>query len=82
MLKDRSGNNHTNKDEVLKCWQEHFEADLNTKFPREPEAMLDIPPLPSDAETQGEITKDEIKKAIASMKNTKSQESMLLPLRC
>ena len=67
MVKDKSGNTHTNKDEVLKCWQEHFEAHLNTKFPHEPEAMLDIPPPPPDAETQGEITTEEIKKAIARM---------------
>ena len=43
MVKDKSGNTHTNKDEVLKCWQEHFKAYLNTKFPHEPEAKLGIP---------------------------------------
>ena len=56
----------------LFCWQEHFEAHLNTKFPHEPEAMLDIPPPPPDAETQGEITTEEIKKAIAKMENRKA----------
>ena len=44
MIKDKSGNTHTNKDEVLKCLQEHFEAHLNTKFPHEPEEMQGPPP--------------------------------------
>ena len=72
MVKYKSGNTHTNEDEVLKYWQEHFEAHLNTKFPHEPEAMLYIPPTPPDAETQGKITTEEIKKAITNMKNRKS----------
>ena len=72
MLKDKSDNTHTNRDNVLKCWQEHSEAHLNTRFPHQPEAMLDIPPPPLGAETQGEITTEEIKKAIANMKNRKA----------
>ena len=68
----KSGNTHTIKDEVLKCWQEHFEAHLNIEFPHKPEAILDIPPPPPDAETQEEITTNEIKKAIASLKNRKA----------
>ena len=79
MLKNKSGNNHTNKFEVLKCWQEHFEAHLNTEFPHEPEAMLGIPPPTPDAENEGEITTDEMKKAIAEI--GKPQESMSQPLR-
>ena len=43
MVNDKSGNTHTNRNEVLKCWQENFEAHLNTKIPHETEAMLDFP---------------------------------------
>ena len=61
MVKDNNGNTHKGKDEVLKCWQEHFEAHLNTKFPHEPEAMLDIPPPPPDAETHSNRKYQQIK---------------------
>ena len=72
MVKDKSSNTHANKDEILKCWQQHFEAHLNTKFPHEPEAMLEIPPLPPDAETIGEITAEEIKKGDREYEKPKS----------
>ena len=62
MVKDLSGNTHANKDEVLKCWQEHFEAHLKIKFPHEPQAMINIPPPPPDAETQVKKTTEEIKR--------------------
>ena len=39
-VKDMQGNTNTDKIEVLKCWEEHFSAHLNTAFPHRPNATV------------------------------------------
>jgi hypothetical protein len=72
MVKDKQGTKHSQLNEVMKCWEEHFKTHLNTAFPHVPEALSDIT-LPQHRESQEPaITKEEIRKAIKSMKNSKS----------
>ena len=70
-IKDKTGNTHTNKTEVLKCWQDHFKNHLNTKFPHDPEALADILEPAQDSNSQWKITKDLVK-AIAKTRNHKA----------
>ena len=66
---------HTNTEEVLKCWQEHFEAHLNTRFPHTPDALADIPEPAAELEISVEIVREEILKATHKMKNRKAPGS-------
>ena len=81
VIKDKTGNTHTKKTEVLKCWQDHFENYLNTKFLHDPEALADIPEPDQDSDSQGKTTKDEIVKAIVKMKNHKAPGIDVTPLK-
>ena len=49
-IKDKQGNTHKNKTTVLKSWEEHFSAHLNTSFPHQPSAIDEIPDAPEDAD--------------------------------
>ena len=71
-VKDKQGKTHTNKTKILKCWEEHFKAHLNTAFPYEPGAINDIPEPPEDADSLPDIEKSEILKAVKKLKNRKA----------
>ena len=42
VVKDKAGNKLTDKGEVLKCWEEHFNKHLNTEFSHDPNALGSI----------------------------------------
>jgi len=71
-VKDKQGNTHTNKSEVLKCWEEHFNTHLNTSFPHQPTAINEIPEAPEDAENLPPISEEEIERAVRKMKFRKA----------
>ena len=71
-VKDKQGNTHTNTEEVLKCWKDHFSTHLNTAFPHEPTAIEELPEPPQNADAQPPISIEEIKLAIKRMKNRKA----------
>ena len=71
-VKDKQGNTHTDKKEVLKCWEEHFSAHLNTAFPHQPPAIDEIPGPPEEADDLPPISLEEIEQAVNKMKNRKA----------
>ena len=71
-VKDKNGNTHTNKEKVLKCWQDHFCDHLNTAFPHQPSAITNIPEPPHDADSLTDISREEIKTAVSKMKSWKA----------
>ena len=69
IVKDKKGETHTNTAEVLNCWEDHFSQHLNTEFPHDPTAINEIPGVrPQDTEAHPLITREEIDKALKSMK--------------
>ena len=73
IVKDKKGETHTNTAEVLNCWEDHFSQHLNTEFPHDPTAINEIPGVrPQDTEAHPLITREEIDKALKSMKYRKA----------
>ena len=73
IVKDKKGEIHTNTAEVLNCWEDHFSQHLNTEFPHDPIAINEIPGVrPHDTEAHPLITREEIDKALKSMKYRKA----------
>ncbi len=71
-VKDSQGNTHTDKISVLKCWEEHFSAHLNTAFPHQPTATNEISDAPDDADDLPPISREEIEQAVKKMKSRKA----------
>ena len=61
-----------NTKEVLKCWEEHFSAHLNTAFPHQPPAIDEIPGPKRKQMTFLPISVEEIELAVKKMKNRKA----------
>ena len=76
VLKDANGKKSTNPSEIMEIWKNHFHIHLNTEFHRNDEALDMIDNNPTDNE-DGEFTisKEDIRKAIASLKNDKAPGS-------
>ena len=47
-LPPNHGNKHSQLNEVMECWEEHFKTHLKTAFPHDSEAFHDIPNLSVD----------------------------------
>ena len=71
-VKDNQGNTHTDKIEVLKCWEEHFSAHLNTAFSHQPTAKDEIPSPSEEADDLTPISLEEIEQAVNKMKKRKA----------
>ena len=72
-VKNKQGNTHTDKIEVLKCWEEHFSAHLNTAFPH-PNCNRRNTRLPEEADDLPPIFLDKIEQAFKKMKNRKAPD--------
>ena len=68
MVKDKQGQKHSQLHEVMLCWEEHFKMQLNTAFPHDPDAVLDIPDSPTNETNEDPPTMDKIREAVKSMK--------------
>ena len=64
---------NTRTEEVLKIWKNHFYEHLNTEFPRDESAIQNLPKIVTNLESSDDltITRDEIRKAVSSLKNNK-----------
>ena len=70
--KNKDGVLKTAPHEVMDCWKQHFESHLNTQFPRDEDALQDIPD-PPPANTQSRpFTIEEAESAIKLLKNNKA----------
>jgi hypothetical protein len=72
MVKDKQGKKHSQLNEVMLCWEEHFKVHLNTAFPHDPDAVLDIPDSPTNTQNEHPPTTVEIIEAVKSMKRGKA----------
>ena len=72
MIKDKKGVMHSQMNEVMNCWEQHFKTHLNTTFPHNPEAIQNIPDPQCDAEPQGPPTTGELREAVKCMKDGKA----------
>ena len=71
-MKDKQGMKHSQLDKVLSCWEEHFKTHLNSSFPDDPEAIINLP-NPSESDNAiTPISREVIIKAIRCMKNGKA----------
>ena len=64
--------NKVKTDEVMFFWEEHFKIHLNTTFPHDPDAVLDITDSSADTQNKDLPATDEIREAVKSMKGSKS----------
>ena len=65
-------NTHTDKKEVLKCWEEHSSAHLNTAFPHQPSRNRRNTRHPEEADDLPPISLEEIEQAVKKTKNRKA----------
>ena len=72
MINDKQGNKQTNINKVLKCWEEHFKEHLNKKFPYENNALHELEQNEDNDFDTKQISEEEIKKSISTMKNRKA----------
>ena len=72
MVKDRQGKKHSQLHEVMVCWEDHFKMHLNTAFPHDPDAILEIPDPPTCDDQEDYPTTEEIREAVKSMKRGKA----------
>ena len=72
-VKNKDGEKTTRTEEVLKIWKNHFYEHLNTEFPRDESAIQNLPKIVTNLESSDDltITRDEIRKAVSSLKNNK-----------
>ena len=69
-MKGADGKKTTNPAEVLEIWRKHFESHLNTEFPRDEQALNELGnDLPAHTDDEFSISKNDITKAIAALKN-------------
>ena len=67
-VKDVHGDTHNELEEVLKCWEDHFNRHLNTEFNHN-SAVINELIVPNDRKsTEPEPSKEEIRKEIKAMK--------------
>ena len=75
-MKGADGKRTTNPTEVLEIWRKHFKNHLNTEFPRDEQALTTLGnDLPAHTDDEFSISKDDITKAIAALKNNKAPGS-------
>ena len=80
-LKNQKKDKTTKTGEVLKIWKDHFKQHLNTEFPHDENVIQSIPhPIPGTQQSIEElnITKEEVRNAISSLKNNKAPGSDLI----
>ena len=70
-VKDKSGNLHTNTEEILKCWEDHFQSHLNARFPHDPGALTDIDETDQAVQSGTEISHEQVLKTVQSMKSSR-----------
>ena len=70
--KTKDGILKTAPHEVLDCWKQHFDAHLNTKFPRDENVLQDIPDPPQSISQSDPFTMEEAESAIKMLKNNKA----------
>ena len=76
VVKDKDGNKKVHMEEVLEIWQNHFKTHLNTAFPHNPNTLNEIAAPPHENIDDGlYITKEDIRKAIKSLKRRKAPGS-------
>ena len=75
VLKDSNNVRTTQTNEVLKLWENHFKAHLNTRHPYQENAMESIPEAPLIDQDELHITVDDIRKAIGTLKNKRAPGS-------
>ena len=72
VVQDKNGIKHTNPEEVLKIWEEHFNTHLNKEFPRNAQALDQLPDPPVDADRGPPITREELTEAVKRMLRRKA----------
>ena len=80
-LKNQKKDKTTKTGEVLKIWKDHFKQHLNTEFPHDENVIQSIPhPIPGTQQSIEalNITKEEVRNAISSLKNSKAPGSDLI----
>ena len=71
-MKDLDGKLLMKKADILHVWKTHFEKHLNTRFPRDEEALLQFQPVTQENPQIPPITEQEVKYAIKELSNRKS----------
>ena len=71
-VKDKNGNILCKNKEVIERWREHFNEHLNREFPHDEAALDTLHHLPVMVEEVENITEDEVRDAVARLKNRKA----------
>ena len=71
-VKDKNGNILCKNKEVIERWREHFNEHLNREFPHDEAALDTLHFLPVMVEEVENITEDEVRDAVARLKNRKA----------
>ena len=72
IIQDKNGVKRFDINEILKCWETHFQAHLNKKFPHDEAATSSIPDPTDDEGDFPDFSLEEVQNAIKKMKNGKS----------
>jgi hypothetical protein len=70
---------HTDPDDVLRRWAEHFDAVLNRPSTINTEAIERLPPVPINQSLDAEPTLEEVRKAISCLSAGKAPGSDAIP---
>ncbi|PIK46703.1 hypothetical protein BSL78_16441 [Apostichopus japonicus] len=72
VAKHNQGFHRTAPDEVMKCWEDHFNKHLNTEFPRDDDILKTIPEPVNRNTTRLPFTVEEVEEAVKKLINNKA----------